>query len=146
MATATIPKIAPYADVHTDTKGPGDARPTALQIIKDQNLVGKMTDKVALVTGCTSGIGVETARALHETGARLFITGRDVKKGEEVVREILEKSDIKSEIVLIELDLGSLASVRKAAAEILNKTDKLNIIVNNAGNRHPSISHLISEY
>lgn len=37
--------IAPYADVHKDPQGPGDARPTALQVVKDAGLVGKMKDK-----------------------------------------------------------------------------------------------------
>lgn len=37
--------LAPYADVHRDPHGPGDARPPALQIVKDQDLVGKMKDK-----------------------------------------------------------------------------------------------------
>jgi hypothetical protein len=51
-----------YAEAHKEENlaGPGDARPTALKIIQDENLVGKMTDKVFLVTGCSAGIGPET--------------------------------------------------------------------------------------
>lgn len=63
-----------YAAVHESPKGPGDARPTALQIIKDENLKGELSGKVAFVTGCSSGIGLETARALFATGATLFLT------------------------------------------------------------------------
>ena len=43
-----------YAEAHKDTKGPGDARPTALQIIKDEDLEGKWKDKVRLLTSLPS--------------------------------------------------------------------------------------------
>ena len=75
----------PYTDVHKELKGPGDARPTALQIVKDCDAVGKLKDKTILITGCSSGIGVETARALYETGAKLFLTARDLQKLEKVM-------------------------------------------------------------
>jgi hypothetical protein len=54
-----------YAELYANPQGPGDTRPTALLILKDEGLVGNMTDKVFLVTGASSGIGVETARALQ---------------------------------------------------------------------------------
>jgi hypothetical protein len=62
-----------YATAHESPQGEGDARPTALQIIHDEGLVNKMTDKVMLVTGSSSGIGIETVRALHSTGAYIFM-------------------------------------------------------------------------
>ncbi|KAJ0336049.1 hypothetical protein COL922a_008434 [Colletotrichum nupharicola] len=81
--------IAPYDKDHEDPNGPGDARPTALKVIRDQGLDGKLQGKVFFVTGCTNGIGVETARALHATGADVYITGRDTARGEEVVKRII---------------------------------------------------------
>lgn len=75
-----------YAAVHESPKGPGDARPTAMQIIENESLQGQWTDKVALVTGCSSGIGVETARALYETGATLFLTARNLAKAKTAPR------------------------------------------------------------
>ena len=59
----------PYADVHKEPKGPGDARPTAMQIVEDQGLIGKLKGKVFVVTGASSGIGIETVRAVHAAGA-----------------------------------------------------------------------------
>lgn len=70
-----------YAEAHKKTAGPGDARPTALQIVEDEGLVGKLTDKVFVVTGVSSGIGIETMRALYATGGHVFGTVRDAAKG-----------------------------------------------------------------
>ena len=60
--------IAKYTAAHGDPKGAGDARPSALQIIKDEGLLDALKGKVVFITGWSSGIGVETARALHATG------------------------------------------------------------------------------
>ena len=45
-----------YTAAHADPQGAGDARPTALQIIEDEGLRGKLTGKVIVITGATSGI------------------------------------------------------------------------------------------
>jgi NAD(P)-dependent dehydrogenase (short-subunit alcohol dehydrogenase family) len=124
-----------YHAVHQTPNGPGDARPTAIQIVEDEGLVGKLSDKTMVVTGCSSGIGVETVRALHKTGATLFATARDLEKLKNVVDEIVASDPSnKAPIHIIEMELSSLASVRKAAEEILAKSNgKVNILVNNAG-------------
>ena len=54
-----------YEAVHEIPTGPGDARPTALDIVQDQDLVGKLAGKTMLVTGGTSGLGFEAVRALY---------------------------------------------------------------------------------
>ncbi|KAF3928980.1 hypothetical protein ABW19_dt0202302 [Dactylella cylindrospora] len=123
-----------YSQVHTSPQGPGDARPTALQIVQDEDLVGKLTDKTFIVTGCTSGIGVETARALYATGAKLFITVRDIEKGKELIKDI-ESGDFNNPngIELLYMELDSLDSVRAAVKEFLSKSSTLNLLVCNAG-------------
>jgi NAD(P)-dependent dehydrogenase (short-subunit alcohol dehydrogenase family) len=123
--------IAPYADLFKNPNGPGDQRPTALQIIKDQGLEGKWQDKVILITGCTSGIGVETARALYETGASIYITARNMEKGNSVAQSLT--TDAARPVRVLELSLDSLASVRKAAEQFLSLSSKLNILIDNAG-------------
>lgn len=70
-----------YAEAHKTPGGPGDARPTALQVVEDEGFIGKLTDKVFLVTGVSSGIGVETMRALYATGGHVFGTVRNLEKG-----------------------------------------------------------------
>lgn len=120
-----------YAEAHRpeNLRGPGDARPTALQIIKDNDLEGKMTDKVFIVTGASSGIGIETGRAFAATGGKVYLTARDLQKGETACKAFLEPGRVE----LIEMDNNSLSSVREAAKMFLSKSNKLNVLVNNAG-------------
>ncbi|MCJ1396479.1 hypothetical protein MMC18_009369 [Xylographa bjoerkii] len=120
-----------YTEAHKvdNLRGPSDARPSALQIIKDEGLEGKMTDKVFIVTGASAGIGIETGRALAATGGKVFLTVRDLKKGEAACKSYLEPGRVE----LLEMDNNSLNSVRAAATTFLGKSNKLNVLVNNAG-------------
>lgn len=125
--------LTPYAHLYKDVAGPGDGRPTALQVISDNVAKDAWTGRVALVTGGTSGIGIETIRALHATGADVFFTARDLSKAEKSRADILGRSSGKGRIEFIEMDMDSLDSVRQAAREFLSKSSKLNVLVNNAG-------------
>lgn len=122
-----------YAEAHKQPKGPGDARPTAMQIVEDEGLVGKLSDKVFLVTGVSSGIGIETMRALYATGGHVFGTVRNVEKGQKAVDDVKSRTKSGGKITLIEMDNESLASVRAAAESFLKQSKQLNILVNNAG-------------
>jgi NAD(P)-dependent dehydrogenase (short-subunit alcohol dehydrogenase family) len=127
----------PYAPAHRSPSGPNDARPSASQIIKHEGLTGKLCDAVIFITGCSSGLGVETARALSSTGATLFLTARDLSKAREALGSDLAEDP---RIHLLKLDLDSLESVRKCAKEFLSQSDKLNILITNAGIRHVPFS------
>ncbi|KAJ0168194.1 WW domain-containing oxidoreductase [Colletotrichum tanaceti] len=118
-----------YAEAHAKPNGPGDGRPTALQIIKDEGVESTLKGEVIVITGTSSGIGIETARALATTGATLFLTARNVAKASAALAGFFEPSRME----IIEMDQGSLSSVRAAAAAILAKTAKIHILVNNAG-------------
>lgn len=52
-----VPVSQKYADAHAHPQGPGDARPTAMQIVQDEDMVGKLAGKKILITGASSGIG-----------------------------------------------------------------------------------------
>lgn len=125
-----------YAPLHTSPNGPGDGRPIAQEIIREENLVGRLTDKTILVTGGSSGIGVEEVRSLASTGATIVFTSRDVAKGEKVKVSILEEwnePSVQPRIEIIKMDLKSLESVREGTEEFKRKHDKLHVLINNAG-------------
>ncbi|KAM0542097.1 hypothetical protein ACHAPJ_012960 [Fusarium lateritium] len=125
--------IQPYAKSHINPNGPGDNRPTALQIIEDQKLICKWQGRVALVTGCSpGGIGAEVAKGIHATGADVYITVRNLDKGNEVAQTILSDGQ-PGKVEVIQLDLTSLDSVRDAAQTFLGKSQSLNLLVSNAG-------------
>ncbi|KAM0249149.1 hypothetical protein ACHAQJ_009188 [Trichoderma viride] len=132
-----------YAAAHASRNGPGDARPTALQIVQDEYQYGHndkyaLSDLTIIITGATSGIGYEAARALYATGAKLLITARNAIKAKGTIEKIVSsippiEGRQYQTIEIVSVDMNSLVSVRAAAAEILSKTDKINILINNAG-------------
>jgi NAD(P)-dependent dehydrogenase (short-subunit alcohol dehydrogenase family) len=87
----------------------------------------ELDNKVALVTGGTAGIGLETARLLARNGAQVVISGRDPEKGKAAL-ESLADSDIGS-ARFVQADLADLASVQSLAAQ----SGPVEILVNNAG-------------
>jgi NAD(P)-dependent dehydrogenase (short-subunit alcohol dehydrogenase family) len=91
-----------------------------------------MQDKVCLVTGGNTGIGLETARALARMGATVVLTSRNALKGQQAVEDIRATTD-SERVELISLDLASLASVRTAAETFKKRHDRLDVLVNNAG-------------
>lgn len=117
-----------YAESHKKTSGPGDARPTALQIVRDEGLEGALQDKVFLITGTSAGIGVEVGRAIAATGARVFLAVRDLEKGKAACSSFLNPGQVD----LIRLDTSDMSSVRACAAEFLEKSPTLNVLINNA--------------
>ncbi|PYH94907.1 putative short-chain dehydrogenase/reductase [Aspergillus ellipticus CBS 707.79] len=121
--------MSPYAAAHLNPQGPGDSRPTALQIVKDNNMEGKLTGKVAVVTGASSGLGIETAHALAATGANLFLTARDLSRAQAALGDFFQPETM----TLTQMDQTSMESVRQAAKAILAKTDQISLLINNAG-------------
>ncbi|GGO19196.1 oxidoreductase [Deinococcus humi] len=112
----------------TTIASPLAPRATALEVIQGIDLGGK----TAVITGASSGIGVETARALLWAGASMILAVRDPAKGEKVAAE-LSSSTGNHKVQVIELDLGSLAQVREGAGRILAAAPAIHILINNAG-------------
>ena len=97
----------------------------------------KMDGKTVLITGANSGIGKETTIDLARRGARIIMACRDMKRGEDALKDVVEKTG-SSKLVLKQLDLASLSSIR-ALAEDINKTETaLHVLINNAGVMVPS--------
>ncbi|XP_074319686.1 short-chain dehydrogenase TIC 32, chloroplastic-like [Silene latifolia] len=86
----------------------------------------------AIVTGATSGIGAETARVLALRGVHVVMGVRNMAAGKDV-KEAISRDIPSAKIDAMELDLSSMASVRKFASEFNSSGFPLNILVNNAG-------------
>ena len=91
-----------------------------------------MNGKTCVVTGATSGIGKETAKALAMAGARTIIVGRSRQKCETVAGE-LGSIPGGSDVEYLVADLTSRDDVRRVAKEILDRCPQLHVLVNNAG-------------
>ncbi|MGB2939361.1 MAG: SDR family oxidoreductase [Candidatus Dormiibacterota bacterium] len=92
---------------------------------------GDMTGRVALVTGAASGLGRFTAIGLARLGARVVVHARDEEKAERAAATTRDLSGGIAEPIAG--DLASLAAVRRLAAEVLDRCDRLHVLVNNAG-------------
>ena len=75
--------------------GPDDSRVTGTEIIQDEALIDQWGDKIVLVTGVSSEIGVETVRALASTGANIFGTARNLDKAKEALSDVLKTGRVK---------------------------------------------------
>ena len=96
--------------------------------------------RVVLVTGSTSGLGREVAYRLAADGAFVIVHGRDVARGEAVMRRINE--DMPGAARFIRADFVSLDNVRTLAATVLEDYERLDLLVNNAGIAGPQTRQL----
>lgn len=90
------------------------------------------TGRVAVVTGANGGLGLETARALARAGAHVVMAARDQSKAA-AAREDLAGTVPDASLEVVELDLGSLASVRACADAVVAAHSTVDLLVNNAG-------------
>ena len=88
--------------------------------------------KTILVTGANAGMGFATAKQLAKAGMHVILYCRSAERGQ-VAQQRLKEETGNSAIDLVIGDLGSLASVRKSAAEINARFKKLYVLINNAG-------------
>ena len=99
-----------------------------------------------LFLGCNTGIGKITAHEISKKGARVIMLCRNTEKAEEAATEI--RKDTGNQVDVHKLDLSSLKSVRECAQTLLDKEDKIDILINNAGNKYTKtiFNHLKAKY
>lgn len=105
-----------------------DADTTTNEVIAQVSLAGKL----ALVTGASSGLGVETSRALASAGAGVIMSARDQGKLDAAMAEVREAVP-SAELEPLLMDLADLDSVRSAAARVLETYQAVDLLINNAG-------------
>lgn len=87
--------------------------------------------KKALITGANKSIGLETARQLLQLGYYVYIGSRSLENGNEAVKQL--KAEGLDNAEAVQLDVTDLASVQAARQAIGEKTDTLDVLINNAG-------------
>ena len=93
--------------------------------------MNRLKDKVAIVTGSTSGIGIGIAKLYAAEGAKVVICGRRAEKGQAVVDEIVKAG---GEASYHFMDITDPASIDALMADTVEKYGKIDILVNNAAN------------
>ncbi|MGV1761417.1 SDR family NAD(P)-dependent oxidoreductase [Rhizobium sp. A22-96] len=117
--------------------GPFGATSTTDEVLAGVDLSGKRV----LVTGASAGLGVETARALAARGAQVVGAARDLAKAERATAAVRADARNGGGLELIELDLASLASVRKASHALVSDGRTFDIVIANAGVMATPLGH-----
>jgi len=101
--------------------------------------MGRLENKVAIITGGNSGIGRATAMLFCKEGAKVVISSRREAENDKVVKEIMGQG---GEIMAVQADLSKMEACKKVVDETIKKYGRIDILVNNAGiaDRHMPIN------
>ncbi len=90
-----------------------------------------LTERVALITGCSSGLGVQMAKALASQGCNIVAVARRKNLIDEVAKEIAEKYKVKA--IGVTCDITSTENVESAVDAVMKEFGRIDILINNAG-------------
>src|SRR5690349_9723976 len=89
--------------------------------------------KVALITGCSSGVGAELAAQLMREGAKVYATLRNPSKADHLRQLISGSATATGSCTILQLDVQDESSVSRAVEQVLREGGRLDFLVNNAG-------------
>ena len=93
---------------------------------------GRVAGRVMVMTGATSGLGLEAARILAGLGASIEVIARDARKAEATCAGLREATG-NPKVAFVVADTGDLVAVRRAAAELLHRHPAIHVLIHNAG-------------
>ena len=93
--------------------------------------IGSLTGKTFVITGTTSGTGFEAARILLSKGAKVVMLNRNSQKAQATIAALKEKLGNAIDVTNIQMDLAEQASVKKAAAEVLENVTQIDALICN---------------
>jgi NAD(P)-dependent dehydrogenase (short-subunit alcohol dehydrogenase family) len=110
--------------------------PEQLQFLENRKAVQKkslelMTNKVCIITGATSGVGLEATKQLAKGKAHIVMVSRNPQKAEKIRDELQTKYNVQIDSIIA--DFSSLEDVRAAAKEILSRYPVIDVLINCAG-------------
>ena len=107
-------------------------------------VLGRLVGKVAIITGCTSGIGEATVRLFAKEGAKVVMGARREDRGEAIQKEL---SDEGYETLFVKTDITKYSDCANLVEQAIQKYGRIDILVNNAGVKHakPYDLHEISD-
>ncbi|MEY2546466.1 MAG: hypothetical protein QOG48_1583 [Verrucomicrobiota bacterium] len=91
--------------------------------------MAKHEQRIAFVTGANKGIGFEVARELARKRFRVFLGARNEGAGEAAARKLRSEGDV----AFLKIDISKIDNVQRAANEFVKQSDRLDVLVNNAG-------------
>ncbi|XP_075894049.1 retinol dehydrogenase 13 [Nelusetta ayraudi] len=92
----------------------------------------RLNGKTVLITGANTGIGKETAVDMASRGARVILACRDMDRANQAAEEVRKRSG-NGNVIVKQLDLASLQSVRQLANDVIATEERLDVLINNAG-------------
>jgi retinol dehydrogenase-13 len=110
--------------------------PDELMFIQNRNAIQRTTNafmsgKVCIVSGSTSGVGLEAVKRLASGNAHIVMLCRNLGKAENIRKDIIARNDVQVDI--ISSDFSDLSDVRRAADIILSAYAHINVLINSAG-------------